>query len=250
MGTAQLLLVFLAFILFGYFVLTSFQRDEQMLTEDAKKEMFDDMLAIGNLANEHYYNNLSDTTFGEPDVLETLTLVFSASNTPATTSILTTGIEYEIKVSGLLETIDGYQVDAWSTITGGVRGTYENYGWCNWRICFPSGTLPVPELIQESHVYIYSIIGTGSTLTFQSGGCPAIAPDNIFEIEVSKPAQQTIIVGGYGGFIAPTYLLNRPYSTVTYNIINDTLIQFTGHTIYEPEVVYERYCTPSNSMGL
>ena len=120
MGTIQLLFVFLAFILFGYFVLISFQRDEQMLREEAKKEMFDDMLTIGNLANTKAYLQAEES---------------------------------------------------------------------------------------------------GNPLT-------------------------------YAGFISPGYLLNRPYSEVDYMIISDTLIRFTGFTIYEPEVVYERYCTPSNSMGL
>ena len=60
MGTLQLMFVFLSYILFSYFVMTSNQRTEMMLIQDAKYEMFDDMITIGDLANEYYFKQ--DTT--------------------------------------------------------------------------------------------------------------------------------------------------------------------------------------------
>ena len=53
----------------------------------------------------------------------------------------------------------------------------------------------------------------------------------------------------YSGFESPGYLINRPYCNISYDIIGDSVIIFTGNTIYD-STSYERICTPSNSMAI
>ena len=242
MGTIQLMFVFLSYILFSYFVMTSNQRTEMMLEQEAQKEMFDCMLDIGDLANEYYLGNTAST----PDVLQTLLFPWTTSGT-ITTMALESGVNYLFKISG--EVAFGGELNDpcfWSTDGWATQGSSSPYGPCNYL----SPHTNVGSLVYNpAHIYEFTIIGTGVPLTFVTNGCNATSSNKNFTFEISNPGNLAEYHNSYSGFESPGYLINRPYCNISYEFIGDSVIIFTGNTIYD-STSYERICTPSNSMAI
>jgi len=243
MGTLQLMFVFLSFILFSYFVVMSNAKTETMLKEDAKYEMFDNMVKVGDLANEYFLEHTST----EPDVLQTLTLLWDASNTSVTTMSFNPAESYKIKISGevIFQNSGSGRCDPAYWDSGNWTNPYPDFC-CTYN---PIGSRPTGDTYTPTHTYEWTITGRTNPYIFRCNECVGIAGNNTFIIEISRTGTPQLQTNTYDGFTAPLYLLNRPYSDITVEIVSDTLIHFTGQTMYE-EITYERQCTPSNSMAI
>jgi len=235
-----LMFVFLSFVLFSYFVLISGQRTEMMLIEDAKTEMFDDMVSIGDLANEYYLSNTST----QPDVLQTLYLPW-VDGGQVTTMMLEAGINYQIKITGIIIFSSGLQADPVFETSNNWQTHTNSNNFCNYNSLYFSD-LPY----SEAHSYSITKVGTGVAYTLRSNGCVAVSPDNIFTVEISIAGTSVEAYHTYDGFVPPSYLLNRPYTDVQIEFVSDSVIHFTGTSTLEPNVTYERKCTPSGSLQL
>jgi hypothetical protein len=241
MGTVQLMFVFLSFVLFSYFVLISNQHTEMMLRESAKQEMFDDMITIGDLANEYYLSNTT-TALGS-DLLQSMVFGWSSSITYST-MVLQSGTTYTVVITG---------------IVGFPSGTADPAYWTsnNWAtqspdICCNYNTVigrPDNDIYSSSHSYTWTIAGQALPLLFQTNGCLTSATF-IVDIYNKGGTVQQDTVNSYSGFTPPAYLTNRPYSNLTIEIVSDSVIHFIGSTSFEDSVTYIRQCTPSNSMAL
>jgi len=256
MGTTQLLFVFLSFILFGYLVMIANQRDELYLIESAKEEMFDNMVKIGDLANDYYLNN-TDTTTSEPSVLEIIYFGWGSPVWKEGTVALQTGTTYTVQITGLvLGLASPYQYfDPYYYSSDGNNWTKQiqtQTGPQSYRKRYIVGAAPDVSSYNPNHTYTWTVEGAGSPLAFEVNSHTTSHPtNNMFTVVLSTPGNGTPTeVNSYSGFSPPAYLINRPYCDIEYSIINDTLIHFTGSLQFEPGVVYERQCTPSNSMGI
>jgi len=248
MGTTQLLFVFLSFVLFGYFILISNQRDIAFLTADAKYEMFEDMQTIGDYANKYYFKSE-----GSSNALETMILDWHSSSYYFGTIPLQSGTVYKIKITGLIQFDNGNLLDPGFQNNGGTGWILDDQATYEWRQRYIVGVPPDDPTYNPTHSYEWTVTGAGSELKFLTGrnGQTTNHPTNYqFIVELLPASGGSTTSNSYNGFKTPQYLLNRPYSNIEVQIISDSLIHFIGSTKFEEGITYTRKCTPSGSIQL